>query len=466
MQLTSYGAAREVTGSCHLLEVEGCRLLLDCGMFQGGDERHERNRAPFPFDPASIDFCLLSHAHIDHCGRLPLLCRQGFKGKILATDPTVELCHILLRDSAHLQEEDAKWKIKRLNKDGADASWVTPLYTVAEAEATFPFFESVPYGSEFNLTDKVSLAFRDAGHILGSAVVDVHLRTPKGPYRFAFSGDLGPWNRPILRDPTTVPEADALVTESTYGARLHETVDMKSQMLLQAIVETMRRGGNVVIPAFAVGRTQELLYCLNDFVNEGKLKGLTAFVDSPMAVAVTELVRRSSDTYDEEAKAHVSKGDDPFDFPGLQLVTTVDESKAINEYRKPCVIISASGMCTGGRIKHHLKHNLSRKESTILLVGFQAEGTLGRRLHEGEKEVRIFGEMLPVRAEVRSIGGFSGHADSNDLRRWNVAAAGHVSKIVVVHGEEKSALRFADMLQRELNFAPTVASYGEPIALT
>jgi len=465
LKISFLGAAREVTGSCHLLEVEGTRILLDCGMYQGGSERHERNRQPFAFDPRQIDYCLLSHAHIDHCGRLPLLKRAGFTGPVITTAATVELCQILLPDSAHIQEEDAHWKIKRLRKEGKDASWVQPLYTVAEAEEALTLFESVPYDQRVPLKNGLAVTFRDAGHILGSSIVDLELPSSRGIHRFVFTGDLGGTNARLLHDPSTVACPDALMMETTYGNRVRDTGEDVTQALEDIITATHARGGNVVIPSFAVGRTQELLARLNDLVEHDRVPSLPVYVDSPMAVAATKVFRRHDEAFSPEMHALIGAGDDPLTFPGLELTRSVDESKQINASTQPAVIISASGMCDAGRIKHHLVHNLGRRESTILFAGYQARATLGYRLQQGENHVRIFGEMHSVSARVRTLHGLSAHADREGLLNWFSALGGCPEHTFLVHGEEQASLDFQDTLRDRCGGQSLVPSLGEVVKL-
>jgi metallo-beta-lactamase family protein len=443
------------------LEVEGTRILLDCGLYQGGSERHERNRQPFAFDPRQIDYCILSHAHIDHCGRLPLLKRAGFAGPVITTAATVELCQILLPDSAHIQEEDAHWKTKRLRKEGKDASWVQPLYTVAEAEDTLTVFESVPYDQRVPLRNGLSVTFRDAGHIIGSSIVDLQLPSPRGLRRLVFTGDLGGTNARLLHDPTTVTRPDVLLMETTYGNRVRDTAEDVTQGLEDLITATHARGGNVVIPSFAVGRTQELLARLNDLVEHNRIPPLPVYVDSPMAVAATRVFRGHDEGFSPAMHALIEAGDDPLKFPGLQFTRSVDESKQINASTQPAVIISASGMCDAGRIKHHLVHNLGRRESTILFAGYQASGTLGDRLQRGENRVRIFGEMHSVNARVRTLHGLSAHADREGLLNWFSALGGCPEHTFLVHGEEQASLDFQKTLEKRCAGRSEVPTLGE-----
>ena len=465
MKLTFHGAAREVTGSCHLLEVAGRRILLDCGMIQGGRERHERNREPFPFDPAELDFVILSHAHIDHSGRLPLLCKRGFKGKILSTEATAHLCRIMLADSGRIQEEDAKWKIKRLKKQRKDFSWVTPLYTEEEGLAATRQFETVPFDTACELDGAGSLRFVKAGHILGAAIVDSTLRENEVTQRLVFSGDLGVDGARLLSRPESVPCPDYLLMESTYGNRGREHASDRTQELHDVVRRTVDRGGKVIIPSFAVGRTQEILARLNDLVESRKLDGVPVYVDSPMAVAATRVFEGNVEAYSEEARRLLHAGDEPLDFPGLHLIRKADDSKALNKRKDPAVIISASGMCTAGRIKHHLKHNISDERSTVLFVGYQARGSLGRVIEEGTSPVRIFGDWYPVKADVLSIEGFSAHADRDELLEWFESLGGRPHHTYIVHGEESASLALAKTLRDKFDAETTAPELGQSFEL-
>lgn len=455
------GAASEVTGSCHYVETEDCRFLLDCGLFQGGEDQFERNEAPFPFDPGSLDFVLLSHAHIDHIGRLPLLVQRGFHNPIYATSATRDLCRILLLDSAHLHEEDAGWKIHRLKKRGEDASWVHPLYTRQEVEATLPLLVSTEYEKALSVNDRITVWWYDAGHLLGSAHLQIRLQEKGKTLTLVFSGDIGNRNTPILKDPTRLPKADILLIESTYGDRSHEHWEQRMGLLAQIVRETRARGGKVIIPAFAVGRTQEILYALNTLEENGQMDPIPVYVDSPMATEVTKVFYQHPEDYDAEALRLLKGGDDPLSFPNLHWVCSVEESKALNDLQEPAIIISANGMCTGGRIKHHLKHNIGDPRNTLLFVGFQAQGTLGRQIKEGAREVRIFGEMYPVRARVASIEGFSTHADREGLLWWIEGFQQAPQCSFIVHGEEKIAHSFAQLVAERKGWSTQVPHLGE-----
>ncbi len=465
MKISFHGAAREVTGSCHLVEDDGRRFLLDCGMIQGGKERHERNREPFPFSPEEISCVILSHAHIDHSGRLPLLCRAGYRGPILATPPTVRLCEILLSDSARIQEEDARWKIKRLRKKGKDASWVRPLYTEEDVRSILDRLVEVPFEEPHELDGGATVTFVRAGHILGAAIVQLELPGNGETRRITFSGDLGVDTARLVGGPSSVACPDYPLIESTYGDRRRDDEHDKTERLYDVIASTVNRGGNVVIPSFAVGRTQAVLARINDLVEGGRLSGLSVFVDSPMAVAATQAFALHPEAYSEEARRLLGTGDEPLSFDGLELTNSVEESKAINERKDPCVIISASGMCTAGRIKHHLKNNISSSQNTVLFVGYQAAGTLGRLIQDGTDPVRIFGDWYPVRARVESIEGFSAHADQTGLLDWFSRLDGVPRSTYVVHGEEQVAVEFSTRLEQRFGAKAEAPRHGQSVDL-
>lgn len=447
MKIRFCGAATGVTGSCHLLSTDKHKILLDCGMFQGGKAMDALNHDAFPFNPAEIDCVVISHAHIDHCGRLPLMVKQGFKGDIYASDATADLLPVMLRDSGHIHEQDATWQSKRNMRAGK--SPVEPLYTVNDAEATLGLIRAVRYDQLLEINDQMKIVFNDAGHILGSAIIEVFCEENGRQTKLVFSGDIGMSARPILEDPTVIHKADYLVMESTYGNRLHESNAASINRLLNIAVQTTARGGNVVIPSFAVGRTQELLYELNK-VYDGTgpmheaLKDVPVYVDSPMAAEATEIFKNNAQAYDEETRGYIIRGDHPLDFKNLRFTGTSSESQAINFDNRPKIIISASGMCDAGRIRHHLKHNLWGKNNSVVFVGYQAEGTLGRRLIQGEKTVTLFGEQIDVAAEIHSLEGFSGHADRDALYAWLCGFEKKPKKIFLVHGEPESKQAFAD----------------------
>ena len=459
MNITFLGAAREVTGSCYLVETVDTRFLVDCGMVQGGREAPARNRNPFAFDPKSIDFVLLTHAHIDHSGLLPKLTRAGFQGPIYTTAATADLLQVMLPDSAHIQEGDAD-RAKRNNKSAHDRSAPpTPLYTMQDARDCLRQVRPIAYDQELTPHPVVRCRFRDAGHILGSAIIEAWVSETGQSTKLVFSGDLGQPGRPILRDPTPIDEADILVIESTYGDRAHKVMAASEGELIEIVERTLERG-NVIVPAFAVGRTQEVLYHLHRLTREGRLSDLKVFVDSPMATEATRITRQHLEIFDAQAKAlagwHAAGKGQPY----LHFTASVDESKALNQIRSGAIIISASGMCDAGRIKHHLRHSLPRRECSVLITGFQAQGTLGRRLVEGAKRVRIFGEDIPVRAAIHTVGGLSAHADQPALLGWSANFRKPPVRTFVVHGEAGAALAFAERLRAERGWDVAVPEPG------
>ena len=456
MNITFHGAAREVTGSCHRIETEAGSLLLDCGLIQGGPERHERNRGPFPFSPKELKAVVLSHAHIDHAGRLPLLVKSGFKGPIFATSPTAELCRIMLTDSGRIQEEDARWKIKRLKKKGKDASWVKALYTEEDALRTLDQIRPVDFHREYEVNGMGTVVYHLAGHILGAGVVELTVGPGADTRRILFSGDLGVEGARLLGPPESVQRPDYLLMESTYGNRQREETEDRTEQLFRILERTLDRGGKVIIPSFAVGRAQEVMARINDLVESGRLSGIPVFVDSPMATAVTHVFALHPEAYSEEARRLLRAGDAPLEFPGLQLITAVQDSMEINRLKGPAIIISPSGMCTAGRVKHHLKHNISDPRATILFVGYQAANTLGRLIKEGTSPIRIYSEWYDVKADIETIEGFSAHADLDELLAWYDSLGGIQRQTFLVHGEEDAS----ESLARELR-----ARGSEPVVI-
>jgi len=442
MKLSFHGAARGVTGSCHLVECGGKRILIDCGLYQGGRELEEENAAPFGFDAAAIDFVLLTHAHLDHCGRIPLLARRGFTGEIITTAASRELARIVMLDAAYLQEEDARWRAKKLARRGKDGS-AEPLYDRLDALNSLEFFgRTASYGQPLELAPGLAATFLDAGHILGSADLTERNQTR----RVVFSGDIGNSGRPLLRDPTPPPACDVVVMETTYGDRLHKPLAPSIEELYQAIEDTFRRGGNVIIPTFALERAQEVLYYLHAGVRSGRLRAsMQVFLDSPMAISATEVFRRHPECFEGEATQLFARGDDPFSLSGLHFTRESSESMALNTITGGAVILAGSGMASGGRVRHHLKHNLWRENSGVIFVGFAAQGTLARRIIDGAQSVTLFGEEIPVRARIYTINGFSAHADCDELLAWQRhARAPHT---FLVHGEEAAMQQFAARLQ-------------------
>jgi metallo-beta-lactamase family protein len=418
VKLQFLGATRQVTGSQYYVQADGARILVDCGMYQ---EREflARNWEPSPLRPGKIDALLLSHAHLDHCGLAPKLVGEGFRGPIVATAASADLVELVLRDSAKIQAEDAAYKKRRHKREGRKGKYpVKPLYTPKDVSRTLKLLQPAGYEQPVEICPGVSAVFHDAGHILGSAMIELSVRSGDRTRRLIFSGDVGQWGKPIVRDPTAVAEADLIVMESTYGDRDHEDPGNVESQLAQVINRTVEQGGNVVIPVFAIERAQELIYHVSRLRHAGQIPELSVFLDSPMAADVTAIFRRHRECFDLEAWQLITSGESPLSFPGLTLTRSVDESKAINDHPRPAIIMSTSGMCTAGRIKFHLRQNIGRPESTILFVGYQARGTLGRRILEGQPEVRIHGRPYRVKARVEQIQGFSGHADRSALMRW------------------------------------------------
>lgn len=459
MKLTFWGAAHEVTGSCHMITVAGHHFLIDCGMEQGPDlyENQEIN-----VSPSDIDFILLTHAHIDHSGLIPLMCKKGFKGEIISTFATADLCSIMLKDSAHIQEFEAEWRNRKRKR--ADMPFYEPLYTMEDALAAISLFHPCDYDTIIDISENVSIRFTDIGHLLGSSAIEIWLKEDGEERKIIFSGDVGNTDQPILKDPTPVEGGDYLVIESTYGDRIHssERVDYIKE-LLNVLKETFDRGGNVVIPSFAVGRTQELLYFLREIKENHLLPeydDFLVYVDSPLAIESTNVFNKNKyDCFDEDALKLLNQGINPLIFKGLITTVTSDESRLINFDEHLKVIISASGMCEAGRIRHHLKHNLWRKECTILFAGYQAMGTLGRKLVDGIDEVRLFGEVIQVNADIKILKGISGHADKNGLLNWIASMEDKPSKVFVVHGEDKITDIFAELVTNTFDI-PAYAPYN------
>ncbi len=475
MKLTFLGAAREVTGSSYLLEADGVRFLVDCGMFQGGREARDKNCRAFSFDPRTIDFVILTHAHIDHSGLLPRLVALGFKGRIYTTRATCDLLAVMLPDSAHIQEKEAEYQnLHRFRqgmarRDAARGSFprdTAPLYTVAQAQASLKQLNPVDYDLEIAPHPQVRCTFRDAGHILGSAIVEVWVGEGPRRRKIVFSGDLGQPARPLLRDPTPIFDADYLLVESTYGNRDHKSMEATQDELVTAINDTIeRKGGNVIIPAFAVGRTQDMLYLLADLTRQARIPKLSVFVDSPMATAATEITFKHMELLDAETHALMGRHGGAQYFRKLEFVEDVEESKALDRVTGGAVIISASGMCEAGRIKYHLRANLARRESTILITGFQAAGTFGRRLVDGAKRVRLLGEDIPVRADLYTLGGLSAHADRTALLAWLGHFRSKPRQVFVVHGEETVAKGFAADLKTQFDWNAMAPAPGHSVIL-
>jgi metallo-beta-lactamase family protein len=454
MKLGFLGAAGEVTGSCFLVEMQTARFIVDCGMFQGGRDAYQKNFAPFAFDPRTLDFVLLTHAHIDHSGLLPRLIAAGFEGRIFATGATTDLLHVMLLDSAHIQERDAEWRRRNPRHDRhARHTELPPLYTTREAEHCFTHLRAVDYDEAITPCAGVRCCWRDAGHILGAAILEVWVEERGTTRKIVFSGDLGQPGQPVMRDPTPIVDADYVLVESTYGDRLHRSLPATIEELTFAINDTLvRRRGNIIVPAFAVGRTQELLFLLGDLYRQGALPDMHIYVDSPLATRATEITLKHRALLDRHSNeiltamlAHNGK-------PRVVFVEDVAESMALNRIRSGALIIAASGMCDAGRIKHHLAHNLSRKECSIVFTGFQAQGTLGRRIVDGAASVRVLGEDQPVRAEIHTIGGLSAHADQAGLLGWLRNFRRPPRATYVVHGEPAATAVFGNAIRAELGW--------------
>lgn len=473
MKITFLGATRTVTGSNFLVEAVGKKFLVDCGMWQGKKEMEEENFNEFDFDPKQIDFMLLTHAHIDHSGRIPKLYNEGFRNKIYAHKATCDLCSLMLPDSGHIQEMESEWKNRKRKRRGEPER--PPLYTAEEAARCLEIFEAVNYDEIIEIDENIHVRFNDAGHMLGSSIIELWVKEDGKEVKTVFTGDLGNNDIPLLDSPTMIEDADYLVMESTYGSRLHVRNDEKAKIFLDVVSETLDKQGTVVIPSFAVGRTQEILYELNkikentddeDFERKYKtLMKAPVYVDSPLAISATEVFRENMDLFEEDVQKEIMSGDNPLEFPGLKFTMTTDESKALNEDPTPSIIISASGMCEVGRIKHHLKHNLWNPNSTILFVGYQAPGTLGYSIVNGAKTVKIFGEEIAVNARIEYIEGYSGHADQEWLMNFIYSFITKPKHIFLVHGEEESQDVLEKKIIDETGISVTTPEYGETYEL-
>lgn len=458
MRIEFIGADREVTGSCHYVTFGNIHFLVDCGMEQGPDLYVNQK---IPVNPATLDYVFITHAHIDHSGLLPLLYNHGFRGRIYATKATCELCNIMLKDSAHIQEFEAEWKNRKARRAGLPE--ITPLYDINDAVGVLEHFEALNYDAKTDICEGLSVRFNDAGHLLGSAAVEIWITEEEQTRKLVFSGDLGNGGRPLIKDPVYIKDADYVVMESTYGNRNHEAPPDFAVLLAEQIRDTFQRGGNLVIPAFAVGRTQEMLYFIRRIKTENLLpeySGFEVYIDSPLAVEATNIFHKNvAECFDESTLALIESGVNPIRFEGLKVAVSSDESKMINFIEKPKVIISASGMCEAGRIRHHLKHNLWRSDSTILFVGYQVEGTLGNALLNGVKEVKLFGETVEVKAKIVNLPGISGHADMEHLTKWISSFESDIKRVFVVHGEESVAVSFAEHVT-EVTGHPAIAPYS------
>lgn len=475
MKITFLGAAKTVTGSNFLVEAAGKKILVDCGMYQGKATEELENSDPFLYNPADIDYMLLTHAHIDHSGRIPKLYNEGFKGPIYATKATVDLCNIMLPDSGHIQETEIEWQNKKRKRLGKAP--LPPLYTAEDAINCMEIFSPIDYDEIVQLDENISARFNDAGHMLGSAIIELWVTENGKITKTVFSGDIGNNDLPLLDSPTMIDHADYVVMESTYGNRLHIRNDEKANLFLKIVSETLDYNGTVVIPSFAVGRTQEILYEINKLKEErGRndeefarqyqtLMNARVYVDSPLAISATEIFKMNTNLFDEEIQKEIVSGDNPLEFPGLHFTQTVEESRALNESKEPCIIISASGMCDVGRIKHHLKHNLWNPNSTILFVGYQAPGTLGRQIVDGAKSVRIFGEEIAVNARIEYIEGYSGHADQEWLLNFIYSFHNKPKHIFLVHGEPDSQEVLKGKILETTGIPVTTPNFGESYEL-
>ena len=473
MKITFLGATKTVTGSNFLVEAAGKSFLVDCGMYQGQAENEWENSAPFIFDVNKIDFMLLTHAHIDHSGRIPKLYNDGFRNKVYATKATCELCSIMLPDSGHIQEMEIEWKNRKRVRKGLEPE--PPLYTAEDALKCMEIFSPIKYDEIIDIDEHIHVRFNDAGHMLGSAIIEVWVEENGKTTKAVFTGDIGNNDIPLLSSPTMIDDADYLVMESTYGRRLHIRNDEKAELFLNIVAETLDKGGTVVIPSFAVGRTQEILYELNNLKEVKKdeefkkkyqtLMKAPVYVDSPLAISATEVFRNNMDIFDEETREIMKKGDNPLEFPGLQFTKTAEESKALNEKNESSIIISASGMCEVGRIKHHLKHNLWNPNSTILFVGYQAPGTLGRKIVDGAKIVKVFGEDIAINARIEYIEGYSGHADQEWLLNFIYSFLKKPKTIFLVHGEPEGQMILKQKIQGTAEIPVIIPEYGEEYEL-
>ena len=459
MRVEFLGGARTVTGSATLLEKDSFKWLVDCGMFQGGEELEKRNWKIQPYQAKDLSFILLTHAHIDHSGLIPKLVKEGFRGKVICTHATLDLCEVMLQDSGHIQEMEAEWQNRKGKRAGKGEA--IPLYTAKDVEKSLQYFQPVSYDEIVQLADGLRVRFRDAGHILGSAIIEIWVEEEGQERKLIFSGDLGNFDQPIVRDPSIVEEGDVLWLESTYGNRVHRSKEETVQELLKIIREAIAHQAKVVIPAFAVGRTQDIIYTLGQSMRRGALPSIPVYIDSPLAISATEIFKKNSDCFDRETQEILSGGENPLDIPGMRYTRTTEESKAINEDSRPGVIVSASGMCDSGRIKHHLKHHLWREESHIVIIGYQAEGTVGRRIVDGAKTVRLFGEEIAVKAHIHTLGGFSAHADQKGLIDWLSHVENPRLEVFINHGEEKTSLGLSQLVNARFHFKTSVPQWRE-----
>ena len=459
MRVEFLGGVRTVTGSATLLEQDSLKWLVDCGMFQGGKELEKRNWKIQPYRAKDISFILLTHAHIDHSGLIPKLVKEGFRGKVICTKATRDLCEVMLQDSGRIQEMEAEWQNRKGKRAGKGEA--IPLYTAKDAEKSLRCFQPVSYGEIVQLAEGVKVRFQDAGHILGSAIIEIWIQKEGEEKKIVFSGDLGNFDQPIVRDPSIIEEGDVLWLESTYGDRLHKSREETIQELLKIVQEAISHRAKVVIPAFAVERTQDIIYTLGQSIRSGTLPPIPVYIDSPLAISATEIFKKNSDCFDQETQKILSGGENPLEIPGILYTRTTEESKAINEDPRPGIIVSASGMCDSGRIRHHLKHHLWREESHIVIIGYQAEGTLGRRIVDGAKTVRLFGEEIAVKAHIHTLGGFSAHADRKGLLDWISHLRNPQLEVLINHGEEKISMGLSQLVSERFHFKTSVPQWRE-----
>ena len=475
MKVTFLGATKTVTGSNFLVEGAGRKFLVDCGLYQGSDKEELKNAEPFPFDVNEIDFMLLTHAHIDHSGRIPKLYKDGYRNPIYTTNATCDLCAIMLPDSGHIQETEAEWKNRKRIRRGELP--IDPIYDAETAAKCLELFKGEPYDQIIELDDNIHIRFNDAGHMLGSSTIEIWIKENGENKKIVFSGDLGNNDIPLLAEPTMIEDADFLVMESTYGNRKHIRNDHKAELFIDIVTDTLKKGGIVVIPSFAVGRTQEILYELNKIKDSNLdtpefekkyeiLMRTPVYVDSPLAISATEVFKENMNLFDEETQELIKRGDNPLEFNGLQFTKTVEESKALNESNESSIIISASGMCEVGRIKHHLKHTIWNPKNTILFVGYQAQGTLGRKIVDGAKTIKLFGEEIAVNARVEYIEGYSGHADQDGLLNFVYSFIKKPEHIFLVHGEEEGQKVLRDLIHETTDLPVTIPGYGETYDLS
>ncbi len=463
MRVKFLGGVQTVTGSATLLESGTIRWLVDCGMFQGGKELEERNWMVQPYHPQDLSFILLTHAHIDHSGLIPKLVKEGFSAKVICTKATLDLCEIMLKDNAHIQEMEAEWRSRKNKRSGLNES--APLYTMRDVEKSLRFFHPIDYDEVYNLNDGVRVRFRDAGHILGSAIIELWVKENGEEKKLVFSGDLGNTDQPLLKDPSLIDEGDFLWLESTYGNRLHKSHEETVQELSTIIKEAIHEQAKVIIPAFAVERTQNIIFTIGQLIKKGTIPSIPVYIDSPLAISATEIFKRNPECFDQETKALLWEGEDPLDFPEIIYTQTTEASKSINNDTRSGVIVSASGMCEAGRILHHLKHHLWRESSHIVFIGYQAEGTIGRRIVDGAKMVKLFGEEIAVKAHIHTLGGFSAHADQRGLLDWLSHFKNPKLEVFINHGEEKISKELAERIVERFSFKTILPRWKEKRSL-